>query len=940
MSKTTVELIFQGIDQTGTATNSALNNVKKFDDRMGKLSGSTAALGGSVNSLATSMLSFGQDVLMRSIDNAASYETALVAMKRINDESVTPIEKVETAVASLAAQYGMTATEVMLSAVEFKKSGEEALDAVNLVEDAIRLSIAGNIDLASSSEFLKASLAGFKAEASDAPELVDLFNQAANRYNTSVEEIADGFTRLSPLASAANLSFLETAAVLTPVIEVFGSGAEAANGLKTIFLRLSSDTAGVVEGLRILGVDQKNLNGEMKTGAEIYWEVGEAWQTIDQNQKLVLAGQIAGINQAVKFAAAMDGFATTLEMVGDSFDYLGSAQAEVDMVMETFAFRMSKNAALMEGIFGLLGRIVLEEAGNVQGAVSRILDAVIQNIASGGQIKEFFELISTLIGRFARELGTFADNLPKALESADFSPFIRSVEKVAESIGNLFSDWDVTSVEGIEGILTGIGNLFEFLASMAAGFIKSFQEVFNVIGGADNEFKFLNNDMAEMIGNIQGLIAQIKAISGGFQNLHLIMQAATPILAGIAGAVTVLLGPKLALAAAIGAVVAAIAAINWDKLLTPLNWVRERLFNVKEDTEKLEQATGRLEDSFDDLGQSIDKSLSSVHEKFNPLITSGLINIEAQTERWISALSDAEDQSESLAEAIKKGSVAYDDVLLAVTDLREGQQLFFDETEGKWIRFGDNIDEVPDRVKGIGIEVDSLTQRVRMSMDDMADSAHQLYATVDEDNENLIQNLETGAFTLKTTVDGVVTFTQASSKAISDVYRESEQSAEDAIRQSKEFIMQMEELASNERIALIEAKVTLDVAQIEADTRRVESAFESLNVGIQSTGETMLGLFGLLGNDDLWGIEKFMLRDAIKAEREFREQEFRLQKDLIESEINLNRQRAASMARGEALIQIDGAGLAPHLEAFMWETLRAIQVRVNEDGLDMLLGTT
>jgi len=32
------------------------------------------------------------------------------------------------------------------------------------------------------------------------------------------------------------------------------------------------------------------------------------------------------------------------------------------------------------------------------------------------------------------------------------------------------------------------------------------------------------------------------------------------------------------------------------------------------------------------------------------------------------------------------------------------------------------------------------------------------------------------------------------------------------------------------------------------------------------------------------------------------------------------------------------AGLQPHLEAFMWEVLRTIQTRVNEDGLKLLLG--
>ena len=41
---------------------------------------------------------------------------------------------------------------------------------------------------------------------------------------------------------------------------------------------------------------------------------------------------------------------------------------------------------------------------------------------------------------------------------------------------------------------------------------------------------------------------------------------------------------------------------------------------------------------------------------------------------------------------------------------------------------------------------------------------------------------------------------------------------------------------------------------------------------------------------------------------------------------------------GQGLITISGDGLKPHLEAFMWEILQTIQVKVNADGLKMLLG--
>ncbi len=38
------------------------------------------------------------------------------------------------------------------------------------------------------------------------------------------------------------------------------------------------------------------------------------------------------------------------------------------------------------------------------------------------------------------------------------------------------------------------------------------------------------------------------------------------------------------------------------------------------------------------------------------------------------------------------------------------------------------------------------------------------------------------------------------------------------------------------------------------------------------------------------------------------------------------------------MIKVDGTGLQPHLEAFMFEILNAIQVRANAEGANFLVG--
>lgn len=162
--------------------------------------------------------------------------------------------------------------------------------------------------------------------------------------------------------------------------------------------------------------------------------------------------------------------------------------------------------------------------------------------------------------------------------------------------------------------------------------------------------------------------------------------------------------------------------------------------------------------------------------------------------------------------------------------------------------------------------------------------------------------------------------------------REAEEAARD-------YALEMEKLASNERIKLIEARVALNVAQVEADTERIKSAFDSINVTIDSTGSLLDDLFGLLGNYDSlnWNAIR-TIEEQIEMENRRRQEALDIQKKLIEAQIqNLDAQTRA-LEKGDALIQVDGTGLQPHLEAFMWEILKSIQVRVNQDGLQQLLG--
>lgn len=180
--------------------------------------------------------------------------------------------------------------------------------------------------------------------------------------------------------------------------------------------------------------------------------------------------------------------------------------------------------------------------------------------------------------------------------------------------------------------------------------------------------------------------------------------------------------------------------------------------------------------------------------------------------------------------------------------------------------------------------------------------------------------------------------TTAQSKEQASAFDKQAAETKKAEEAAARMALELEKLASNERIALIEANVQLNVAQIEADAQKTIAAFESISNAIDSTGTTLGTLFGLMGNDKLSFREMFKLEAEAAKESKRRDAALELQKDLTEAQIKVMEAQVDAMERGDGLIKIQGDGLQPHLEAFMWEILKAIQVRVNQDGLKMLLG--
>ena len=193
-----------------------------------------------------------------------------------------------------------------------------------------------------------------------------------------------------------------------------------------------------------------------------------------------------------------------------------------------------------------------------------------------------------------------------------------------------------------------------------------------------------------------------------------------------------------------------------------------------------------------------------------------------------------------------------------------------------------------------------------------------------------------GVDELATKQDKLTGSTDATKKALAAQAKEAERAEEAAAKLS----LELEKLASNERIKTLEFKANIDVARIQADAQKVTAAFESISNTISETSQNVRDLFGIFAANagTLTFAQLRTIEDQIAVENKLRQDAFDLQKRLTNAQIDAMQATTRALVSGDALIKIDGAGLQPQLEAFMWEILKAIQVRVNRDGLKLLLG--
>ncbi len=421
---------------------------------------------------------------------AIKFESALLDLQKVMSDTEGSASQFTEVSEELAKKFGVSSAEVLQGAANFKQAGFSLQESFELQEQALKLVIAGDIEAAQASELLVSTLKGFKAPASEAARLTDVLNEVSNRYATNLEQLAIGMAEVSPIAKIMGFTFEETAGLLTPIIEVFRSGAESAQGFRTGLLKLLDDAVPVTNALKDLGVAQKEgVNKTMRSGKAIVEDVAVAFRGLDENQKLVFATQIVGIRQAAKMVQVFDGLRLTTEITNVAMKAQGSINKEVNIRLASTAIKGKKAAQSFNIMAKNLGNILLPIWNKFLDVAITTFDVLAKGFTA---TKNFIDALPD----FTRHLIPFLSLIKASKEQKEVTKelvkanddFIESEEKIKKQLEASAAAFDERKRLRIEASQAVVDAANAELASVSAS-IKAQQQKNKVIKEGINAIK-------------------------------------------------------------------------------------------------------------------------------------------------------------------------------------------------------------------------------------------------------------------------------------------------------------------------------------------------------------------------------------------------------------------------------------------------------------------
>ena len=906
----TVEIIFGGVDRTGGAISSVGRNLDSLTGRVGDLTGPLANITDSIVKLDLALAAAAAGVTGYAIKIADDFDTAFGEIATLIGQPADNLRDFQAQILEYSERSTASLDQITSATYGAISAGVEYQDSLELIAAAEQLSIAGRADLGATTTALVSTLNAFGASADEAGDFADDFFTAVQLGQTTIPELANTIGRLAPIAAAAGLSFEEMAAAIATITAETGTSTpEAITGIRAAIQSLLKPSKEATDLAKELGIEFNAAALESKGFSGVLSDVADA---TGGNTELLakLFGSVEALAPVLALTGnASEAFADNLEVFKDNAGAAETASKELTETLSALGQTLRNN--LNSALIGL-GSNLTDETRSIVQSITSVFNSLGSEIRlEDGVFAPILNGLEGLAQDIDQKLQTIAANFPEALSGIDLSELLSAFGDLGDELGDLFTGLfggvDLSSVEGLEDVLQKVVDAFTALVNVSAGIADGLEPLFIAIGQGIEQFQSLDEETKKSAGQLLGWAKSINTI--------------LPAVGGLAGGLESIGGGLTALAGAQG-FKAVIGNLNSIKTIATSTAGKGGLIGLA--------LTGGyavgsfinelLEEEFGSLG-------SKLYDYFNADEIQQLTESFAPATGEIKKLGEETEELRNITQRYDEMSNTLAQTMGYTTEITEEQREELNKYAKQLVDNANKTDAFSGSQRGVTDAVEELNRSVEASGGALGNVA--------KTTEELARNNKSLQLGYDETTGKINSFSGTivkSNKSLDDAAKKTEE----VVKQTEAYQLKLLELSSNERIKQIEAKVSLDIAEVEAGADRVEAIAKTISDTFANTGDVISDLFG--GFDDASRSTQIEIAKQIREERELREQALDDQSKLTQAEIEYIQEKTRQLARGDALIKVEANNLAPPLEMIFYEILQRTQIRASEEGLDLLVG--
>ena len=459
------------------------------------LQGKVAAVGAAIATY------FGISAFSNIVKGAADLEQGMSRVQAATGATAEEMAKLRKAAEDAGANSKFTSTEAAAALEGLAKAGLSANDAIATLPAVMQLAQAGDIDLATSSEFVTKAVMGMGLAFSDAGRVADVLALGANATNTSVTGLAQALSYAAPVASSLGVSLESTVAIIGKFADAGIDASRAGTALNSILSQFANPASKFREELASAGITTGNFEDALHQLAAAGPAGSKAINAVGQEAGPALR---ALLNQGM---GALD------ELTGKLKNAEGSAAAAAKAMSDNLngslqglssAWGTLKNAlgtpvlpVLKDGVDQLAGALKSAVADGTIGRFGEAIAAAFQNGIKW--VREFVGQVD--FKQLTADMRAFADRTGEVFtQVGEYATNAGNAVKLAYGVMSGGANAVMTAIYGIAASYTEAAvRIVDFAAKASDALAKI------SIGSAKKELQQQAEDMRGVLGGLSAV---------------------------------------------------------------------------------------------------------------------------------------------------------------------------------------------------------------------------------------------------------------------------------------------------------------------------------------------------------------------------------------------------------------------------------------------------